>query len=224
MDEVELARRAATAAVADVEPPPLRARVTDFLDASSMLPGILVVRCARSLDGQRELVLDERAAGVQLIYEGLRLTRTLAHTEPWADRSDHREANIDILAADVMVARGFYLLARTAAAGKAVETVRAFGRDQTHRRANPEQPANYDRRLESDVFELAAIAGASAAGGAAPDGLRRSMAEIGQGVDPADSPDIDAVLTHVGDALDGISAGDLGTGAGDPLSKSTPDS
>lgn len=79
------------------------------------------------------------AAGVQLIYEGLRLTRTLAHDEPWlepetaADGDAASDGDLEILAADILVARGFYLLARTDAAGTAVRTVQSFGHDQTRR-------------------------------------------------------------------------------------------
>ncbi|MFC6769133.1 DUF7114 family protein, partial [Natrinema soli] len=46
------------------------------------------------------------AAGVQLIYEGLRLTRSLAHDEPWtATDADASDADLAILAADILVAR-----------------------------------------------------------------------------------------------------------------------
>ncbi|MCU4753000.1 hypothetical protein OB919_13605 [Halobacteria archaeon AArc-curdl1] len=103
------------------------------------------------------------AAGVQLIYEGLRLTRSLAHEEPWTEFDGDSHADLEILAADILVARGFYLLARTDAADKAVETVRHFGRDQTLRASAPEtdRPA-YDANLERDVLELAIKTGATA--------------------------------------------------------------
>ncbi|ELZ07668.1 DUF7114 family protein [Natrialba aegyptia] len=118
------------------------------------------------------------AAGVQLIYEGLRLTRELAHEDSWCGDNAHANQptpasqsqlqsqsqsqsqpehhpqsqaqsqsdphsqpqsqsqytdDLTILAADILVARGFSLLARTDAADKAVHTVQAFGRDQTRR-------------------------------------------------------------------------------------------
>ena len=100
--------------------------------------------------------VEERAAGVQLIYEGLRLTRALADDPPWERDRPHTESNIDILAADVMVARGFSLLARTEAADKAVETVRSFGRDETDDQQGRAVPPH---ALETDVFELAVVAG-----------------------------------------------------------------
>lgn len=142
--------------------------------------------------------LVERAAGVQLIYDGLRLTRDLAHAEPWAnddsngvgvgtahgsptragpsDGTVEKSENLDVLAADVLVARGFYLLARTDAAETAVEVVRSFGRDQTRRRSASDVDA-IDRNLEADVLELAAIAGATAVG-RDPDGLREIAADL----------------------------------------------
>ncbi|SFC65740.1 hypothetical protein SAMN05444422_11370 [Halobiforma haloterrestris] len=145
------------------------------------------------------------AAGVQLIYEGLRLTRALAHDEPWTDpiggpeteTDADTEADLEILAADILVARGFYLLSRTEAANTAVRTVQSFGRDQTRREdlldeaaddgdadtdvdtdanpsANPnaddrvERAAELDANLERDVLELAVRTGAAAAGEAPP--------------------------------------------------------
>ncbi len=105
------------------------------------------------------------AAGVQLIYEGLRLTRSLAHEEPWAGSNETAdEADLAILAADILVARGFYLLARTDAADKAVRTVQAFGRDQTRRNDGSDDPPSIDANLERDTLELAVLAGAAAVG------------------------------------------------------------
>ncbi|MFC7214309.1 hypothetical protein ACFQO4_09495 [Saliphagus sp. GCM10025334] len=122
------------------------------------------------------------AAGVQLIYEGLRLTRALAHNEPWAETTGDSPADLEILAADILVARGFYLLARTDAADTAVRTVRRFGRDQTARAdADETDAAALDANLEQDVLELAIRTGATAAD-----------------ADPA--PELLAVATDVADA------------------------
>lgn len=132
-----------------------------------MTPSVLTLVSATTLDTAADTgPLAERAAGVQLIYEGLRLTRTLAHDEPWADGGNDaaRRADLDILAADVLVSRGFYLLARTETADRAVEVVRAFGRDQTRRRTAGVDPAALDRNLEADVFALAVAAGTTAVG------------------------------------------------------------
>lgn len=183
MDEVGRTRRAAGDAVADIDPERLRAVIDDRLAAGSMLPGVLTILSARVVDGNPDRdAVDRRAAGVQLIYEGLRLTRTLVDDDPWGgvegiavdtDRDGpdvDLPADLDVLAADVLVARGFRLLARTEAADTAVETVRAFGREESEREA---ESGTRRLDLEANVFELAAIAGASAAGGEVPLPLRQ---------------------------------------------------
>lgn len=179
MEQAVLARRGAREAVADIEPPELHGRLDSILADASMVPGVLVILSAQSVDPDHDpSSLQDRAAGVQLIYEGLRLTRRLAHEEPWAGAendpsgpddsavgggdTDDTDANIDVLVADVLVSRGFYLLAMTDAADRAVETVRAFGRDQTRGREPGVDREALDRNLEADVFELAAVAGTTA--------------------------------------------------------------
>ena len=129
MREAARTRRAAVEATADVEPTALREYITDMLQTESMTPGAVTIACADG-SGDESLDLVDRAAGVQLIYDGLRLTRHLATTEPWdADSRAEGDADLRILAADILVARGFALLARTPAAKKAVETVRSTVRD-----------------------------------------------------------------------------------------------
>lgn len=205
MEEADSCRRATYEAVADVEPPQLHDRIELILENASMVPGVLTLESAAATATEGRAVLESghqqpatdpnaghsrvtgydtdgivtRAAGVQLIYEGLRLTRSLAHDEPWADLESPAAADGDlgILAADILVARGFYLLARTDAAGKAVRTVQAFGRDQTRRDgiergettdgdrdSHPDgvDPASIDANLERDILELAVRTGAAA--------------------------------------------------------------
>jgi len=110
---------------------------------------VLVLVTARAVDPtvDPDTVVD-RAAGVQLIYEGLRLTRSVAHEEPWvtaATQESDIDADMDVLTADVLVARGFALLACTDAAAAAVEVVRAFGRDQTLREREGTDPPRRPR-------------------------------------------------------------------------------
>lgn len=97
------------------------------------------------------------------------------------EAEDLTEADMAILVADILVARGFYLLARTEAAADAVATVQAFGRDQTNRRTTGAE--SLDRNLEGDVFELAVVAGTTAVGGGAPRGLREHVADMAEGSD-----------------------------------------
>ncbi|MFC6989627.1 hypothetical protein ACFQJD_14630 [Haloplanus sp. GCM10025708] len=163
MDDAARARTAAREALSDVEPERLHEVLEERLAEAPTTPGGLTLVSARALEPALDAdAVAERAAGVQLIYEGLRLTRQLAHAEPWAVGDADVDADLDILAADVFVSRGFYLLARTEAAERAVETVRKFGRDQTRRRSDAD-PERLDRNLEADVFSLAVVAGATAA-------------------------------------------------------------
>ena len=171
MDEALQARTAAREAIADISPSRLRDAMDGYLTRTSMIPGVLTVVSARVMvgDGDDETVL-YRAAGVQLIYDGLKLTRRMVHEEPWADGHGELEDDLDVLAADVLVSRGFQLLSHTEAADKAVETVREFGREQTDIQT---QEGTSARSLETNVFELAAIAGATAGGKETPIGLRQ---------------------------------------------------
>lgn len=157
MDEAAAVRRAARATVDDVEPAQLRDDLLTFINDISLTPGVLTLFTARVCSGSSD-GFEQRAAGVQLIYNGLRLTRQLAREEPW-ESGERASADMHILAADVLVARGFYLLARTKAAATAVDVVRSFGRDQTaqHEQSN----ASLDAQLERDVLELALITGSS---------------------------------------------------------------
>ncbi|WP_247730990.1 DUF7114 family protein [Halovivax limisalsi] len=207
MDRVARCRRAAHDAVADVSPPPLRQRLLDAIDDGTLTPAVLTIESAVAAEPAVELDdVVALAAGTQLIYDGLQLTRSLAHDEPWvdvetaadvetsapdrsadaADEAPRRDepadgstteqpADLAIVAADVLVARGFSLLADTAAAATAVETVRSFGRDQTRRRAPDADAAALDAGLERDVLDLAVEAGAAAAG-APPDPAIESVA------------------------------------------------
>lgn len=171
MDEARQARAAAREAITDISPSRLRGVLDEHLATTSMIPGVLTVLSARVVlgEGNEETVL-RRAAGVQLIYDGLKLTRRMVYEEPWAGGNGTLEDDLDVLAADVLVSQGFQLLSHTEAADKAVETVREFGHEQTDIRS---RDGSSVRSLEANVFELAAIAGATAGGKDAPIGLRQ---------------------------------------------------
>jgi len=177
MEEVAAVRRAALASVNDIEPERLRDRITGRLEDASLAPGVLTLLTAAAARESGD-VLDgdsDRAAGVQLIYEGLSLTRRLAHDEPW-EGGDRDAADLDILIADILVSRGFYLLARTAAAEEAVEVVRSFGHDQTELRTTGDR--SLDATLEADIFELAVVAGTTAGDRQPTPGLRSFAASL----------------------------------------------
>ncbi|MDZ7700880.1 MAG: hypothetical protein U5J98_01775 [Halobacteriales archaeon] len=184
MDEADRARDAARDALADVTPDRLRERLYDRLVDAPVAPGVLTLLAARATgrDGPHA-GLDRRAAGVQLIYDGLQLTRRLARDPPWEREADSTDADIDVLAAEVLVARGFYLLASTEAADQAVETVRHFGRDETNREMGRPDRTLADRTLEADVFELAIVAGVSAVGAAPPADAREFAVDLAASFD-----------------------------------------
>ncbi|WP_132056780.1 DUF7114 family protein [Halorussus amylolyticus] len=191
MEAAVRARNAGRRAVRDVAPDPLRERIHALLDDSAMVPGVLALSSARAVGGPHGTdggSIDDRAAGVQLIYEGLRLTRALAHDRPWERDLPHTDSNIGILAADVMVARGFSLLASTEAADKAVETVKSFGRDQTD---GQQGRTTSPHALEADVFELAVLAGTTAFGVEPSDSLVAYAADLADslGDDCPEPPD-----------------------------------
>jgi hypothetical protein len=207
MEDAAAIERAATGAVDDVEPVPLRATIERHIADGSMVPGVFTLQTVRATaDGSSTTGEDlpeplaSRAAGVQLIYDGLRLTRQLAQDEPWTTGVGDT-ADVEILAADVMVARGFYLLARTEAAQAAVAVVRSFGRDQTVRRETDD--SSLDRNLEADVLELSVVAGATVAGGAVPPRLREFATELA--VTPFPEPAVFFAETDL-DALSAMAA------------------
>ena len=187
MDDAVRVREAAREAVADIEPDRLREILSDRLSDAPMTPAVLTLVSARAPETGVDTDTDgiaERAAGVQLIYEGLRLTRSLAWAEPWtqttAANAGDTDADLDVLAADVLVSRGFYLLARTDAADRAVDVVRAFGRDQTLARGEGADVESLDRSLEADVFALAAVTGMTAVGTAPSPAVIEYAAELGR--------------------------------------------
>ncbi|MFB6168283.1 MAG: hypothetical protein ABEJ43_05485 [Haloferacaceae archaeon] len=182
MDDAVRAREAARSALDDIDPADLRAAIDSRLADASMTPAALTLCCARAADPDIDPAspgVVERAVGVQLIYEGLRLTRRLVVEEPWAGADGPPEsdiaADLQILAADVLVSRGFYLLATTEAAERAVAVIRAFGRDQTTR------AEGFDAELEADVAVLAGVAGATVGGDAPPDALTDHLDALGRG-------------------------------------------
>ena len=208
MEPAVRARAEARAAVADVTPDRLREVILAVLEEGAMTAGALTLLSAQAVGGSSamdapETSAESRAAGVQLIYEGLALTRSLTHEEPWTAGEEHLDSDLAILAADVMVSQGFYLLARTEAAGKAVDTVRSFGRDQTVQRTT-DQGERYE--LEADVFELAVIAGTAVAGVEAPAVLREYAVDLAHSLNGAPTPEVPTSLPEqVGEAIASLS-------------------
>ncbi|GGL49641.1 hypothetical protein GCM10009039_04720 [Halocalculus aciditolerans] len=160
-----------------------------------MTPGALTLFAARACGVTGvSAELAERAAGVQLVYEGLRLTRDLVLDEPWVteDESEDLPADLDVVAADVLVAKGFRLLAETEASAAAVDVVRTFGREHS---------GSDDATLEVTVFELAAEAGASAADRTTPLALKQYTAGLARATGRPLPPAADALPENVVDVM-----------------------
>ncbi len=184
MDLAATAERAARTAVADIEPVELREQIDDGLADASVVPGALALRVgtvgdddrgAHSVDGP----LGRRAAGVQLVFAGLDRTRRLATDTDWtADGNPGPETDLALLGADVAVARGAYLLARTAAADRAIGVVRRFGHDQTEAETSDAGPDRSRGGLERDALELAVIVGGTVDGDAAASQLEEAVGEL----------------------------------------------
>lgn len=177
MDEAVAVRRTARATVEDIEPARLRDALLAFIDTTSVTPGVLTLLTAKLCAGSHDGI-EQHAAGVQLINNGLQLTRQLANDEPWKQGEDERErANMHILVADVLVARGFYLLSHTNAASIAVDVVRTFGQQQTHEHTENKHQLTTEQQLKRDVLELALATGAAVPGNE-------------ENVTPTDLPDV----------------------------------
>jgi hypothetical protein len=162
MDESAHARAAFREGIGDISPRALQTRLEGVLESASMTPGSLTVLATTALDESAEIDrAANRGAGVQMSYEGLRLSRELIHADPWSN-GDRDEADLDAVAAEVLVARGFEYLAHTEVAMDVVAAVRHFGRDQTLREAATD-PAPFDRQLEADFIQIAVEAGVDVA-------------------------------------------------------------
>ncbi|CAI50007.1 uncharacterized protein NP_3832A [Natronomonas pharaonis DSM 2160] len=191
MDETAHARAAFREGLADITPGALRDHLEEVLEDASLTPGALTVATATALDGavDRDLAA-RRGAGVQMSYEGLRLSRSLIRTTPW-EHGDRESGDLDVIAAEVLVARGFEYLAHTGVALDVVEAVQQFGRTQTLREA-PDCEAVPATRLEADFVRIAVEAGADVALESTPQevtALAEALAEEFS-ADPLPTPDV----------------------------------
>jgi len=213
MDETAHARAAFSEGIGDIVPEALRERLEGVLESASMTPGALTVVTATALDESVDLdTASRRGAGVQMSYEGLRLSRDLIHTDPWSN-GDREEGDMNAIAAEVLVARGFEYLAHTGVAMDVVDAVRHFGRDQTLRETDG-TPAELDRRLEADFVRIAVRAGADVALGTIPEPVDTVADELAEelGTDPL--PGTEAALGGVAERISAAVASPDRTAAG----------
>jgi hypothetical protein len=191
MDEVGAIADALERSLEEVEPAPFHSRVTAAVGERPLLPGVLTVRVARTVEPTADIqTAATRGAGVQLCYEGLELTRAVLRNRAWESEGG-TEYQQDLLVAEVLVSRGFHLLARTGVVTDAVAIVQRFGRTQTalddlgHR--HEEAP------LEVDVLELAVNAGVDLVMDGVPASVRAHSGDIASELLDYPLPDPDAV-------------------------------
>ncbi len=192
MDETAHARAAFRDGIGDITPDALRSRLEEILKAASMTPGSLTVLTATALDESLEGdVAARRGAGIQMSYEGLRLSRELIHTDPWTSENPD-DGDMNVIAAEVLVARGFEYLAHTVVAGDVVEAVRRFGRDQTRLEEFDADRAALERGLEADFIRIAVRAGADIALGSIPEEIETLADTLATELasDPLPEPDV----------------------------------
>ena len=161
MDAVSRVRVASCRAVEDVEPIRLREIITNQIEGDSPTFGLATIVVSEEVGhtNEKPAIVDNKAAGVQLIYEGLKLTQDLVRGNRWKYDEQKLNTDMDLLAADVMVAKGFHLLSHTKAAHKAVETIRTFGITETKWSDKNDTTSVRHMNLEKDIFEIAIIAG-----------------------------------------------------------------
>ena len=202
MDEVGAITDALSRSLEDIEPAPFHSRVTAAIGEHSLLPAVLTVRVAHAVDPTADIqTAATRGAGVQLCYEGLELTRSVLQNRAWEeDGTEHKQ---ELLVAEVLVSRGFRLLARTGVVTDAVDIVQRFGRTQTdldslgHR--HEEKP------LEVDVLELAVNTGVDLVMDELSASVRTHSGEIARELLDYPLPDPDA-MRGVNGHLDALAA------------------
>jgi hypothetical protein len=215
MEETARARTAVRDGISDISPRALRTRLDGILETASMTPGALTVLTATAL---RESIEGDtaarRGAGIQMSYEGLRLSRDLIHSDPWA-AGNSSDGDMNAIAAEILVARGFEYLAHTVVAGDVVEAVRRFGYDQTRREDRDADHVALDRRLEADFIRIAVKAGADIALGSIPEGVDSLADELAEELGSAPLPEADTALVGIEERIRKAVAGPDRTPTGD---------
>ena len=155
-------RRAALSALADIEPDSLGTELQDIVRDASMVPGVITVRTAQRVTGNDDHASAvSRGVGVQLSYEGLRLTRQLIREEEQYAQSGATDSYLSLVGAEVLVSRGFEELAETPVAEQAIQVVQRFARNQTIDYRDGMYAGTAGQSLERDAVALAVAAGAT---------------------------------------------------------------
>lgn len=181
--------------IADIEPRSFNEHLHAVLDDRPLTPAALTVTTGRAIDSTADREqLAELGIGVQLGYEGLRLTRELINEDSWLDDQEATDSDIDVLAAEVLVARGFNILAETGTVTQAVDIVRRFGRNSARARAGSKQ---LDPSLEADIISLAVTTGADCVLSTVPPAIDSLGEELGARFDEDPMPEPAVALDGV---------------------------
>lgn len=187
MEEGPAVRSAVLQSLREVSPAPFSTRLERTLEGRPLTPGVLAVRTARAVDGTIALeAAAERGAAVQLTYEGLRLTRSIVETEPWPP-SEEGDPDVDVVAAEVLVAKGLYKLSHSGVRGRIVQTIQRFGRSLSR------DDAAVETSLEADFVVFAIAAGADLAAPTVPPGLVEYARELAAEIEADPLPDGPAI-------------------------------
>lgn len=176
--------------LADIEPRSFNEHLRELLTDRPLTPAATTVVTGRAIDATADLDrLADLGVGVQLGYEGLRLTRDLIGGRSWLDQHHAADEDIDVLAAEVLVARGFNLLAGTGTVSNAVEIVRRFGQ-RSALESDTDTKATYPS-LESDTIELAVETGADFVLSTVPPPIRSVGVDLAERLnrDPMPAPE-----------------------------------
>lgn len=182
MDEVVRVRARAIEALQDVTPPVVEDRIESRLGATPTEPAGVALASARFHGDEPVGAYQLDCACAMLhIYEGLRTTRELIIDEPWSDADSRpHDADLEVIAAEILVASAVSTLARTDAAEATVQVVREFGQYQALRdEPTPDSPGG---PLEQNILELAVIVGAASVEEPADPGVIEAIAalEVGE--------------------------------------------
>ena len=92
MDAVSRVRAASCRAVDEVEPTGLREIITGQIESDSPTFGLATIVVSEEVrhTDEESIIVDSKAAGVQLIYEGLRLTQDLVRENRWKNNCSAR--------------------------------------------------------------------------------------------------------------------------------------
>lgn len=207
MDAARAVRRSALDVLGEIEPQDLAKELQDVIADASMIPGAITVLTAEAVGGPGAAKQAKaRAVGVQLSYEGLRLTRELIREEDRYAVEDPTESYLSLVAGEVMVARGFSELAETAVAEQAIDIVQRFSRNQTFDYDG--NGMRHGHSLERDVIGLAVHAGATVVLDGVPPAVSAHAEQLADDLDHEPLPPTSDVAERIMHGVHSAAAGE----------------